>query len=385
MRNSRTSDRSALTLHLFKLLKDLNFFLAFFCFDLCVDDVNDFSGDEMMARVTERDFIILHNDITETQRGDHVVWLFGSSNIHTPEVYERIISTSDSYEGFKDKVSRSHFIWSFSDMYAATQTRQQFFSRSCVTVEKNVLVMKGEPVIFYPNATEIQRDDLIQWKSVDGDLLCKAYNKEEKMTECDDERFRDRFQIDCQTGSLTIRNISKKDTGRYEFTIIRKGNIETCKRFSVKVYAPLPIPVITRDSSNLSSSSSECSSVSNCSVLCSVVNVEYQDKNTYSCVINNPISNQTKHLNISQLCHKCAERHHLYTIMPVVVAVVTLLVVFVVLGLQCLRARTIQEQQKAVQTSEEEIHYEETTFSEHSVRSMIFVGGGHTMYSSVIT
>ncbi|XP_067272577.1 CD48 antigen-like [Pseudorasbora parva] len=200
---------------------------------------------------------------------------------------------------------------------------------------KSVSVMEGDSVTLNSDLTDIDDEDLILWRfGANKTLIAEINVLDDRITVYDDVpdgRFRDRLKLDHQTGSLTITNISTEHAGDYQL----KTNSQS-KSFSLTVYARLPVPVIINNSSNCSSSSS--SSSSSCSLVCSVLNVshvtlswfkgnsllssisvsdlsislslplevEYQDKNTYSCVLNNPISNQTRHPNITQLCHTCA-------------------------------------------------------------------------------
>ncbi|XDV23977.1 hypothetical protein PO909_028300, partial [Leuciscus waleckii] len=192
--------------------------------------------------------------------------------------------------------------------------------------------MEGDSVTLNSDITEMMDDDLILWRFGDENtLIAEISVLADRITVYDDVpdgRFRDRLMLDDQTGSLTITNTTTEHAGDYKIQM--RGVI---KSFSLTVFARLPVPVIISNSSHCSSSSSSCSlvcssvlnvcdatlswyagisvlsSISVCDLSISLslpLEVEYQDKNTYSCVLNNPISNQTTHLDINTLCHTCA-------------------------------------------------------------------------------
>ncbi|XP_051977491.1 natural killer cell receptor 2B4-like [Xyrauchen texanus] len=218
-------------------------------------------------------------------------------------------------------------------------------------------VLEGDSVSLHTNITEIQRDDQILWRfgPENPDTVIAEIIKRADLTRIYeyDGRFKDSLQLNNQTGSLTIRNITITHTGLYQLMIINGKVFYTSFRI---ICAPstLPDPIISTDSSRCSSSSE---SSSKCVLVCSVVNVthvtlswykgnsllssisvsdlnsslslplevEYQENNIYSCVINNPIRNQTKHLNITEVCQMCSEQTRSY-LLPMIVAGVALVI-----------------------------------------------------------
>ncbi|XP_016364964.1 uncharacterized protein LOC107705941 [Sinocyclocheilus rhinocerous] len=190
--------------------------------------------------------------------------------------------------------------------------------------------MEGDSVTLQTE-TELQTDDVIMWQFEDEKTPIATINSgtESFFTfDVPDGRFRDRLKLDHQTGSLTITNTTTKHAGRYQV------RTKIIYRFSVTVYARLPAPVITSNTSQNPSSSY-------CSLVCSVVNVSHVTlswykgnsllssisvsdlsislslpleveclDDSYSCVVAYSFTNQTTHLNNTQLCPACSECAH---------------------------------------------------------------------------
>ncbi|XP_051741358.1 uncharacterized protein LOC127507983 isoform X3 [Ctenopharyngodon idella] len=239
---------------------------------------------------------------------------------------------------------------------------------------KSESVTEGESVSLNSSVTQIQTHEEIEWRF--GDILiAKVKNNKNVFYDIDKESFKDRLKLD-QTGSLTIINSRTTDSGLYTVSSSR----DTINTINLTVYARLPVPVI---SSNSSSSSSSCS------LVCSAVNVSHVTlswfkgnsvfssirvsdlssrsdlllhlecvDDSYSCVLNNPIRNQTQHLNNTQLCHTCAAVSLTVLISAAAAAGSLLIVAAVGIFCICRKHRNTHREE----TQAEEITYADPTF-----------------------
>ncbi len=98
---------------------------------------------------------------------------------------------------------------------------------------KRVFVTEGESVHLFTDLPEIKRDDEIQWMFGD-EIIAEVKEETGKTHDGADGRFRDRLELDNQTGDLTIKNSTAEDAGRYKLKISNsKGN--TNRAYSVTI------------------------------------------------------------------------------------------------------------------------------------------------------
>ncbi|XP_047671855.1 CD48 antigen-like isoform X2 [Tachysurus fulvidraco] len=223
--------------------------------------------------------------------------------------------------------------------------------------------VEGTTITLHTGITGIQRDAMILWiyrpEKAEENILISDLFKGETVTDFR-ERFKERLQLDRNSGALTIRNISRTDSGVYLLHVIT-GSVSS-RTFSVSVYAPVSTPVIINERGKRSVISTE-----SCFLLCSVENgedvklswyrenerisitnntdlsvplnlplqIQHNDTNTYICVSANPVSNKTTSLIITQLCDVSDDCP--YSLLPALVSVglfVLLIIILIIAGIR---------------------------------------------------
>jgi len=99
-------------------------------------------------------------------------------------------------------------------------------------------VMKGDSVTLQTDVTEPHGDELIVWRFGDEGKLIAKCDKETKSSQLYEDtnmRFRDRLQLDHQTGSLTITDTTNTDSGFYTVMISSSSKQMLHKIFNVTV------------------------------------------------------------------------------------------------------------------------------------------------------
>ncbi|XP_073700305.1 uncharacterized protein [Garra rufa] len=214
----------------------------------------------------------------------------------------------------------------------SNQTQHLDITRTCQACQDRtqtpLIVNEGDPVKLHTNVKAIQKEMQIVW--IFGSsiiVIAEIVENTTKTYDCLDSRFKGSLRLDNVTGDLTIKNTILSHSGVYKLQI--NNLTSTCWSFNVTVQSHLPVPVITYSLPCLlpSKRSPEPKCVLVCSVLdgshvnlswykgnslLSSISVsdtrfslameeEYQDKNTYSCVVSNLFTSQTHFANITTL------------------------------------------------------------------------------------
>ncbi|XP_073718470.1 uncharacterized protein [Misgurnus anguillicaudatus] len=206
-----------------------------------------------ILEVDEGKSVNLETEVTDIQR-DLIQWRFGRKETLIADINPAcsIFSTYDGDDGlFRDKIevnpqngnlTINDIRWEHTGVYKLKIIRGEkaSYRRFSVFVRfetETLRVKKGDSVDLETDLTEIQRDDLIEWRFGVEETLIAEINPANNIFSTydgDDDLFRDKLELNPRTGDLTINDILKKHTRVYILKIISDGET-SYKRFRVVV------------------------------------------------------------------------------------------------------------------------------------------------------
>ncbi|XP_073699620.1 uncharacterized protein [Garra rufa] len=206
--------------------------------------------DKKTLSVTEGNSVTLKTGAAEIQRDSEVLWMFGPQEMVIAQIHRNAsnISYTDD-ERFRDRLQLDHQTGelTISDIRIPVSGDYQLkiisskatkMKRFKVIVRVDTLKFtEGESARLQTGLTEIQKDDVILWKfEPKKAIIAKTdgQTNESSVYSVDDDGFRDRLELDKQTGDLTITNTKSTDSGVYELQI-KSSNKVSYKKFNVLV------------------------------------------------------------------------------------------------------------------------------------------------------
>ncbi|XP_039522235.1 uncharacterized protein LOC120475653 [Pimephales promelas] len=180
----------------------------------------------------------LMTGVTTIKPGDLILWTFGLKNCLIATVES---STSYIVERFRERLELDPQTGSLTITNISNTEyghyKLQIINKEQTTFRRFIVLEPAEPkseakgnnVLLKTGVTTIKPGDLILWMfGAKNFFIARADSNKTAIS----ERFKDRVQLDPQTGSLTITNISNREYGHYKVQIINEEKT-TFRRFNV--------------------------------------------------------------------------------------------------------------------------------------------------------
>uniref|UniRef100_A0A8C1WNZ9 Immunoglobulin domain-containing protein n=1 Tax=Cyprinus carpio TaxID=7962 RepID=A0A8C1WNZ9_CYPCA len=200
--------------------------------------------------VKKGDSVTINSGLTEIM-DDKIQWRFRSENTLIAEINKqtnRFTVYDDVLDGrFRNRLKLNKQTGSLTITDITTQHAGLYelhinnkIKDFLLAVYDEISVKEGDSLTLNSGRTELTKFESIGWLYMNEiALIARTKPWDDNIPVYDDVldgRFRDRLNLNNQTGSLTITNITTQHTGRYVLMIERGPIIRSLKAFRVSVY-----------------------------------------------------------------------------------------------------------------------------------------------------